>query len=145
MPWTSQRPGPEKHVSTLSLDVTNLLNSIGKQSRDAQGFCLPGMGLMVALSSHRCCPPLLWNVEQVAVWVQQKAGLREGASDSTDELHHYSFNPGGLSSSQSGSQREGLWPAVDRALPTCLHLSPNWANRRGPHLSDWGPGSRGMT
>jgi hypothetical protein len=70
---------------------------------------------MVALSSHRCCPPLLWNVEQAAVRVQQEAGLREGASDSTDELQHYSFNPGGLSSSQLGSQREGLWPAVDRA------------------------------
>lgn len=48
---------------------------------------------MVVIFSHRRCPPLLWNVEQAAVWVQQKAGLREGVNDSTDELYHYSFNP----------------------------------------------------
>ncbi|CAO2637030.1 hypothetical protein LEMLEM_LOCUS23781, partial [Lemmus lemmus] len=45
-------------------------------------------------------------------------------------LHHYSFNPAGLSSGQWGSQRE-VWSAVDR-VPHCLHLSPKRANRRGP-------------
>lgn len=85
MPWMSQRPGPEKHMSTLFLAATNLPRQHWKTVQGSSGV-FPGMGLMAGLFSHWRCPPLPWNVERrAAVWVQQKAGIGEGANDSTDE------------------------------------------------------------
>lgn len=144
----SQRPGHETLVSALPSCHKSTSLALENSQGIPRGSVWDGADGGALLPLVLSCPPLLWNVEQAAVWVQKKAGLREGvngANDSTDvSCIITALIQQGLSSGQWGSQREGLWPTVDRAPPT-LSTSAQRGQIGGARPSHWDPGSRGTT